>query len=122
MSCKASGAVGEDGSAVKDDPTLKLLVESQTGRTAAKLVDLDPQFQFASGIWGLRISLTLDDAVLMSAVFQPACFRDIFFGRVAGIDGSPAAHPPGSPDPWKRLNGGGIIAIAVARVVEGDRG
>jgi hypothetical protein len=91
LRCKASGAVGEDGSAVKDDPALKLLVESQTGHTAAKLVDLDPQFQFASGIWGLRISLTLDDAVLMSAVFRLACFRDIFFGRVAGIDGSPGA-------------------------------
>jgi hypothetical protein len=91
LRCRASGAVGDDGSALKDDPALTSLVESQTGRTAAKLVDLDPQFQFASGIWGLRISMTLDDAVLMSAVFRLACFRDIFFGRVAGVDGSPGA-------------------------------
>jgi hypothetical protein len=91
LHCRASGAVGEDGSVVKDDPALKLLVASQTGRTAAKLVDLDPQFQFASGIWGLQFSLTLDDEVLMSAVFRPACFRDIFFGRVAGVGGSPGA-------------------------------
>jgi hypothetical protein len=91
LQCRASGAVGVDGAPVKDDPALELLVESQSGRTAAKLVDLDPQYQFASGIWGLRISLTLEDAVLMSAVFRLASFRDVFFGRVAGVNDSSGA-------------------------------
>lgn len=89
LRCRASGAVDEEGTAVEGDPALGLRVESQTGRTAAKLVDLDPQFQFASGIWGLRIALTLGDSVQMSACFRMATFRDIFLTRVAGIGGSP---------------------------------
>jgi hypothetical protein len=90
LRCRVTGGVSLDGMAL-EELALRLRVDSQTGRTSAKLVDLDPQFQFASGIWGLRIALASDDVVLMSAAFRQACFRDIFFGRVAGVDGSPGA-------------------------------
>jgi hypothetical protein len=91
LECVTTGAVGSDGAVVKDDPALALRIDTQAERTSAKLVDLDPQFQFASAIWGMRIALTADGTAVMSAVFRPACFRDIYFGRVAGVPGSPGA-------------------------------
>jgi hypothetical protein len=89
--CVVTGAVDCDGAAVKNDPALQLHLDTQAGRTSAKIVDLDPQFQFASAIWGMRIALTAGGTSVMSAVFRPACFRDIYFGRVAGVPASPGA-------------------------------
>lgn len=91
LRCCVTGGVDPNGMVLADDLALRLRVDAQAGHTSAKLVDLDPQFQFASGIWGLRIALAFNGAVLMSAAFQQACFRDIFFNRVAGINGSPGA-------------------------------
>jgi hypothetical protein len=91
LECVVTGGVGADGAIVKDDPALQLRVDTQAERTSAKIVDLDPQFQFASGIWGMRLALMIGDAAVMSAVFRPACFRDIYFGRVADVQGSPGA-------------------------------
>ncbi len=102
MECRVTGAAGStgDGSAARagdPDPALSLRIEAQQGRTQAKIVDLDPQFQFASGLWGMRLSLMLDDVALLSATLQPACFRDIYFGRVIlqstgkALGGSPGA-------------------------------
>jgi len=61
------------------------------GRTAAKLVDLDPQFQMGSTIFGLQVQLRGGDEVLMTGNFRAAPFRDITFGRVAGLGGSGGA-------------------------------
>jgi hypothetical protein len=97
MECAVTGAAGPGGAAQAGDPALSLRVEVQQGRTQAKIVDLDPQFQFASGLWGLRLSLMLDDVAVLSATLQPACFRDIYFGRVIvqstkqALAGSPSA-------------------------------
>jgi hypothetical protein len=89
--CVVTGAVGSDGAVVQNDPALQLRLDTQAGRTSAKIVDLDPQFQFASGIWGMGITLTAGGTAVMSAVFRPACFRDIYFGRVANVQASPGA-------------------------------
>jgi hypothetical protein len=104
LDCAATGGVGPDGWTPQDDPALKLRINAQFARTAAKIVDLDPQFQFASAIWGLRIVLTADgETVAMSASFVPTCFRDIYFGRV--IDKATGRSVPGSPSASARFTG-----------------
>lgn len=82
LDCAVTGAVGPAGEATTGDAALSLRIATQSARTAAKLVDLDPQYQFASGIWGLRIELTDGTRTLLSGTMPPACFRDLYFGRL----------------------------------------
>ena len=102
LECTVTGAVGPasgtgEGVAAAGDPVLALRIEAQQGRTQAKIVDLDPQFQFASGLWGMRLSLLLGDLPVLSATFQPACFRDIYFARViVESTGQPLGGSPGA--------------------------
>jgi hypothetical protein len=60
----------------------KLYLDAQVQRSAAKLVDLDPQFQMGSMIFGLKIALTDGQTIFMSGNYHPSAFRDLFFGRV----------------------------------------
>lgn len=99
MECRVTGAAGPRAGI----PAPTLRVEAQQGRTQAKIVDLDPQFQFASGLWGLRLSFLLGDIPVLSATLQPACFRDIYFGRV--IVQSTGQPLSGSPSASARFTG-----------------
>lgn len=50
----------QDGSSTADaakDPVIDLVVGGSNNRVGAKLVDLDPQWQLASQIWGLEMQL-----------------------------------------------------------------
>jgi len=85
---QALTAVGGDGAS---DPAHGLFVEGQRDRTAAKLVDLDPQFQMGSAIFGLQIVLTDGTREFMRGNFRWSAFRDIYFGRKAGTPGSASA-------------------------------
>lgn len=95
LNCVVTGAV--TGVDTASTPELALRLNAQVGRTAAKIVDLDPQFQFASALWCLRIELTDGAETLMAATLMPTCFRDIYFARV--IDkgtGQPVSQSPGA--------------------------
>jgi len=63
------------------DPICGLFLNAQEGRTSAKLVDLDPQWQFGSKIFGLRLILTDGKNEFMRGDYRPAPFRDVFFNR-----------------------------------------
>ena len=76
--CKVTGAGPDDS----EPSLLRLAVSAQHARTSAKIIDLDPQFQFSSTIWGMRIALMDGDQVVMSANLTPTPFRDIFFSRL----------------------------------------
>lgn len=103
LDCAITGAVGPAGEATAGDAALSLRIATQTARTAAKLVDLDPQFQFASGIWGLRIELTDGTRPLMAGTMPPACFRDLYFGRL--VDKATGKAVGGSPGASARFTG-----------------
>jgi hypothetical protein len=104
LQCVTTGAAAPHGMACADaDPALGLTVDAQISRTAAKIVDLDPQFQFASAIWGMRIALMGGDTLLMSAEFLPASFRDIYFGRL--INEGSGQPVPGSSGASARFTG-----------------
>ncbi len=96
MNCTVSGAVGPDGAPVAGDPVLTMGINVQFDRTASKIVDLDPQMQFCSALWGLRVILTSNGAAVASGDLVPTPFRDIFFGRLTGLDGNPVSASPGA--------------------------
>lgn len=75
---RARVATNDDG---KSDPICGLFLNAQEARTSAKLVDLDPQWQFGSIIFGLRLVLTDGTRDYMRCAYRPAPFRDIFFKR-----------------------------------------
>lgn len=66
------------------DSAIGLSIGGSNNRAGGKMVDLDPQFQMASGIWGLTIRLTDGEQNFLVGQFEPASFRDIMFGRRQG--------------------------------------
>ena len=62
------------------DPAVGSAICGSTDRVAGKMVDLDPQWQLSSQIWGLDVGVALDGEVLLTGRFEPAGFRDIWFG------------------------------------------
>ena len=72
----------DPGSSADEDPVAACSVGGSASRVSGMMVDLDPQWQMASEIWGLTVRL--DDAeggTLLEGSFEPAPFRDISFVR-----------------------------------------
>jgi hypothetical protein len=86
--CKVTSAVFQDGTVARspaDDPVVGTPLV-QLGR--ARLVDLDPEQQMVSQIWGLRLRLTSPAAApAVTGDFKVAPFTDIWTGRLAGGGG-----------------------------------
>lgn len=78
LGCTVRGAIGPDGPATATDPVLRARIGGSTDRVSAKIVDLDPDWQMASQLWGLRVELVADGVVLVGGDFEPAAFRDIW--------------------------------------------
>lgn len=76
---------------VPADAAVGLFVTAQAQESSAKMVDLDPQFQMGSALFGLQIVLTDGTTEFMRGKFRWAPFRDIYFGRLAGAAGSGSA-------------------------------
>jgi hypothetical protein len=74
-----------------EDPVVGLFVNAQADASSAKLVDLDPQFQMGSALFGLTLVLTDGQTEWMRGTYAWAAFRDIYFGRRAGGGGSGSA-------------------------------
>ncbi|MBV8686609.1 MAG: hypothetical protein JOZ90_11940 [Alphaproteobacteria bacterium] len=69
----ASGAVGSS------DPVLSCIVADSNDAVPAKLVDLDPEQQLVSEIWGLTVRIAdADGNTLVQGFFEPAAFMDIW--------------------------------------------
>ena len=89
MGCKVTSAVAQDGSPVTDDPVLGCLVADSDRLPPAKIVDLDPEQQLVSTIWGLELRICdANGTNLLRAPFAPAAFMDIW--------GRAIVSPPGS--------------------------
>jgi hypothetical protein len=97
INCRVRSVHYGDGSSCTDssiDSAADALIGGSSDRVAGKIVDLDPQWQMASQVWGLCINL-LDShgSPLFRGQFDPTGFRDIFFGRQPGktINGQSAS-------------------------------
>ncbi|MGH4023992.1 MAG: hypothetical protein ACRDRV_05345 [Pseudonocardiaceae bacterium] len=86
IDCTVRGVTYRDGTAQTpgsaDQATAGLRITGAATRVSGKLVDLDPQWQLASELWGLGVRLAdADDKTLLSGLFEPTSFRDIIFGQ-----------------------------------------
>jgi hypothetical protein len=87
LNCRVRGASDDKGVAAKGDPLLTAVVGGSSDRVSAKIVDLDPQWQLSSALWGLRVELRTDEDLILAGDFEPASFRDVWF---PGSDTQPA--------------------------------
>jgi hypothetical protein len=80
ISCAVTSAwLGDGSAAASSDAVLGCQVADAGQGPPAKLVDLDPEQQLVSTIWGLRVRLVnVAGSVLLSSTFQPAAFMDIW--------------------------------------------
>lgn len=131
MNCRVSGAVAAGGAPVTGDSVLSMGINVQFDRTASKIVDLDPQMQFCSALWGLRVILTDGQGAVVSGDLVPTPFRDIFFGRLTGLDGKPVGASPGASArftgtlenlAWSERAGGSPLLHALKTVADANGG
>lgn len=80
LGCKVSGAWLAPGlQAPEDDPVRTYLVADSDSNVAAKLVDLDPEQQLVSMVFGLEVRLTTPaGGTVVRGRFEPAPFTDIW--------------------------------------------
>ncbi len=83
VDCSVTGGiVGGAEPAAPTDPALTARVADSSDRNSGKMVDLDPQWQMASCVWGLVIRVVGQDGTeLLRGELEPVPFRDIFFRR-----------------------------------------
>lgn len=88
INCNVQSVYYQDGTSTTDnsvDSTVGLAISGSNNRVGGKLVDLDPQWQASSEIWGLTIRLNdINSNDLIVGQFEPIAFRDIWFGRQQG--------------------------------------
>ncbi len=90
IGCTVTSAFMADGSpAPNGDPVLAAIVADSDRAAPAKLVDLDPEQQLVSMIWGLEIRIaTSAGETLVRGQFEPAAFMDIWDrSRGSGVAG-----------------------------------
>jgi hypothetical protein len=92
IDCKVTKVGYADGTTSdSDDAAIGMLVAGSEQRTSGKIVDIDPQWQLASALWGLDVRLTDGkEPGYFSGHYRPNAFRDLWFGRMLGADGTPA--------------------------------
>ena len=86
IGCAVTAAFHADGSpAATDDPLLDTLVADSDTRAPAKLVDLDPEQQLVSMVFGLEVRICDRAGVtLVRGEFEPAPFVDLCARATAG--------------------------------------
>lgn len=91
LDCVVTSVVYRDGTVCMDpsvDPIVGLAVNGTRDRVEGKLVDLDPNQQMVSEIWGFEVRIGgRDDAVGLGGPFVPTGFADIW-----------PRYPQGQPD------------------------
>ena len=95
VGCTVTGAAGTDALAAgpKADPVVGLRLLDTGDRVSAKLVDLDPNQQLVSTIFGLELRIVDSNraTILMKGRFKPAPFYDIWWTRAVGGSGDVGA-------------------------------
>jgi len=81
VGCTVTMAGYADGTTSTTDPVVGLAVADANARVAGKIVDLDPQQQLTSEIWGLIVRLTDGNRDFFSGAFEVTPFSDIWWKR-----------------------------------------
>lgn len=95
IDCKVTRVGYADGTTVNEkasDPVIGMLIGGSNEQTSAKIVDLDPQMQMVSELWGLTMRLTDGQTPgFFAGKYKPAPFKDILFQRSVTGGGDEAA-------------------------------
>ena len=94
VGCQVTGVgnqTGETTTGPADDIVIGASVAGAADRSAAKLVDIDPQWQLASAPWGLGVRLIAGGVELLSGEYTSHAFRDLWFSRLVGASQDGAA-------------------------------
>jgi hypothetical protein len=122
LNCRVRGATGTNGTAVTQDAVLDAAIGGSSDRVAAKMVDLDPQWQLSSQLWGLRIDVLSGDQLLLGGHFEPEGFRDIWFpARDGARHQLTARYTSVLEDVEWAAAGGSAFVDALREVTEGNR-
>jgi len=81
VGCRVTMVSYADGKTSKRDPAVGMWIIDANQRVAGKLVDLDPQQQLVSQIWGMIVRLTDRKHEYFSGAYAKAPFTDIWWGR-----------------------------------------
>ena len=124
MGCKVTSAVGADGKPVSGDAVLGYLVADSDRLPPAKLVDLDPEQQLVSEIWGLEMRICdVAGNNLLRAAFQPVGFMDIWtrsIGSGGGDNSAAAMYQSVLHDPeWGDISGSPFLIALQAAAPDG---
>lgn len=92
LNCRVRGASDERGPVSTEDPVLTSVIGGSTDKVSGKILDLDPQWQLSSALWGLRVELRAGEKLILGGDFEPASFRDIWFPGISGMPGSATAR------------------------------
>jgi hypothetical protein len=69
-----------------DDPAIGMTVQNADERAAGKLVDLDPQQQMVSEIWGMQVRVVNANLLtVMQGEFRPAAFVNLWWKQATGV-------------------------------------
>lgn len=112
LGCTVTSAWTAAGTAAAGDPVLSCIVADSDSRAPAKLVDLDPEQQLVSQIWGLQVRIA--DAAgntLLRGEFDPAAFTDIW-DRASVSDGGDAVAGASYQSVLTDLHWGDVSASA----------
>ncbi len=92
LGCRVTSAWTSAGEAAASDPVLACRVADSDSRAPAKLVDLDPEQQLVSEIWGLQVRIAdANGNTLLCGNFEPAAFTDIWDRATASAGGDTIA-------------------------------
>jgi hypothetical protein len=93
--CHIKQIVGEDGTSTSDpllDDIIGQIVCGADGRNSGKMVDLDPQQQMVSQLWGVTFRiLTAKNELLLEGKIDPTGFRNLQIRQQSGgsVNGQP---------------------------------
>jgi hypothetical protein len=95
IDCRVRAVHYADGSSADtpaQDPLVGMAVGGADDRTSGKIVDIDPQWQLASELWGLKVRLSdAAGATVLLGDYAAYPFRDLIFSRAIGLGGDRAA-------------------------------
>lgn len=88
IDCRVTSAwLDHDARAAGDDPVAACTIRDSDRAPPAKIVDLDPEQQLVSEVWGLAVRIVAGDGTtLLRARYEPAAFVDIWT-RAQSSDG-----------------------------------
>jgi len=98
LNCVVRAVYYADGTSTDNpatDAAVGLAVLNANSRSSGKIVDIDPQWQLASQIWGMQVRLAKvgDNATVtyVTGEYVENPFHDLWFSRVSGKGGDGAA-------------------------------